>query len=116
MKRRSFIKSLGAVGASALLPSTLPTAFNMSTMYKAANAAIDYAGAQITPPAIMPQVINVFLYGGPSELSGNLTNIVDINNNSQNPYDAKKIKEAHKYLIIYLKSKFYIHLFIIKIK
>ena len=88
MKRRSFIKSLGAVGASAVLPSTWPRAFNMSTMYKSANAAIDYAGARITAPSIMPQVINIFLYGGPSELSGNLTNIVDINNNSQNPYDA----------------------------
>ena len=88
MKRRSFIKSLGAVGASAVLPSTWPRAFDMSTMYKSANAAIDYAGAQITAPLIMPQVINIFLYGGPSELSGNLTNIVDINNNSQNPYDA----------------------------
>ena len=86
MKRRNFLKSIGAVGASALLPSTWPTAYKMSTMYKAANAAINYAGAQINAPAIMPQVINIFLYGGPSELSGNLTNIIDINNNSQNSY------------------------------
>jgi hypothetical protein len=86
MKRRSFIKSMGAVSASALLPSTWPTAFNMSTMYKAANAAVDYAGAQVAAPAIMPQVINIFLYGGPSELSGNLTNIADIDVNSQNSY------------------------------
>jgi hypothetical protein len=34
----------------------------------------------------MPQIINIFLYGGPSELAGNLTNIVDINANSQNSY------------------------------
>jgi len=86
MKRRSFIKSMGAVSASALMPSTWPTAFNMSTMYKAANAAVDYAGVQVDAPAIMPQVINIFLYGGPSELSGNLTNIVDIDANSQNSY------------------------------
>jgi len=86
MKRRNFIKSMGAVGASALLPSTWPTAFNMSTMYKAANAAVDYAGAQIAAPGVMPQVINIFLYGGPSELSGNLSNIVDIDLNSQNSY------------------------------
>ncbi len=79
---------MGAVGASALLPSTWPTAFNMSTMYKAADAAIDYAGAQIAAPATMPQVINIYLYGGPSELSGNLTNIVDIDANSQNSYAA----------------------------
>ncbi|UCB56298.1 MAG: DUF1501 domain-containing protein [Thiotrichales bacterium] len=88
MKRRSFIKSLGAVGASALLPSTWPTAFNMSTMYKAANSAINYSGVNIAAPSIMPQVINIFLYGGPSELSGNLTNIVDINASSQNSYTA----------------------------
>ena len=88
MKRRNFIKSMGAVGASALLPSTWPTAYNMSTMYKAANAAIDYTGAQIAAPTVMPQVINIFLYGGPSELSGNLTNIVDIDLNSQNSYAA----------------------------
>lgn len=79
---------MGAVGASALLPSTWPTAFNMSTMYKAANAAINYAGAQIAAPTIMPQVINIYLYGGPSELSGNLTNITDIDTNSQNSYAA----------------------------
>jgi len=86
MKRRNFIKSMGAVGASALLPSAWPTAFNMSTMYRAASAAVDYTGAQIAAPAVMPQVINIFLYGGPSELSGNLTNIADINLNSQNSY------------------------------
>jgi len=88
MKRRNFIKTIGAVGAAAALPSTWPTAFNMSSMYKAADAAIDYAGAQIAAPAVMPQVINIFLYGGPSELSGNLSNIVDINNNSQNSYSS----------------------------
>jgi len=68
MKRRSFIKSMSAVSASALFPSAWPTAFNMSTMYKAANAAVDYAGAQVAAPGIMPQVINIFLYGGPSVL------------------------------------------------
>ena len=86
MKRRSFIKSMGAVGASALLPSSWPTAFNMSTMYRAANSAVNYAGVQIAAPSVMPQVINIFLYGGPSELSGNLTNINDINASSQNSY------------------------------
>jgi hypothetical protein len=55
-------------------------------MYKNASAAVDYAGANVTAPAVMPQVINIFLYGGPSELSGNLTNIQDIENSSQNSY------------------------------
>ncbi|NNJ97698.1 MAG: hypothetical protein HKP12_11125, partial [Gammaproteobacteria bacterium] len=88
MKRRTFIKSMGAVSASALIPSTWPTAYNMESMYKAANAAVDYTGAQIAAPGVMPQVINIFLYGGPSELSGNLSNIVDIDLNSQNSYAA----------------------------
>ena len=73
---------MGAVSASAFMPS----AFKLSTMYKNASAAVDYAGANVTAPAVMPQVINIFLYGGPSELSGNLTNIQDIENNSQNSY------------------------------
>jgi hypothetical protein len=83
MNRRLFLKSLGAAGASVFIPSSL----NLMSMYKAANAAVDYAGASVVAPSIMPQVINIFLYGGPSELSGNLSNIVDINNNSQNPYE-----------------------------
>ena len=37
-------------------------------------------------PAVMPQIIHIFLYGGPSELAGNLTNIGEIRANSQNPY------------------------------
>ena len=41
---------------------------------------------QYVPPATIPQVISIFLYGGPSELAGNLTNIADINANSQNSY------------------------------
>ncbi len=57
-------------------------------MYKTASAAVDYSTATVVAPAVMPQVINIFLYGGPSELSGNLTNIIDIENNSQNSYAA----------------------------
>ena len=75
---------MGAVSSSVFIPSSL----NLTSLYKNANAAVDYAGASIVPPAVMPQIINIFLYGGPSELAGNLTNIVDIHNNSQNPYDA----------------------------
>lgn len=84
MNKRSFLKSIAALGGSAFLPSSL----NLLSMYKAANAAIDYSAATVNAPAVMPQVINVFLYGGPSELSGNLSNIVDIENNSQNSYAA----------------------------
>jgi len=82
MKRRTFLKSLGAAGAAPFLPG----AFNLSSMYKAANAAVNYPGASVVAPSVMPQVINIFLYGGPSELSGNLTNLIDIELNSQNSY------------------------------
>ena len=84
MKRRTFIKSLSAVSASAFMPS----AFKLSTMYKNASAAVNYAGTSVTAPGVMPQVINIFLYGGPSELSGNLTNIAEIETTSQNSYAA----------------------------
>jgi hypothetical protein len=84
MNKRSFLKSIAALGGSAFLPSSL----NLLSMYKAANAAVDYSAATVIAPAVMPQVINIFLYGGPSELSGNLSNIVDIENNSQNSYAA----------------------------
>jgi len=87
MKRRTFIKSMGAVGASAFMPS----AFKLSTMYKNASAEVKYEDLTVNAPSILPQVINIFLYGGPSELAGNLTNIVDINNNSQNPYDTNGV-------------------------
>jgi len=87
MNKRNFLKSVAALGGSALLPSSL----NPLAMYKTASAAVDYAGATVdvtSVPAVMPQVINIFLYGGPSELSGNLTNIQEINDNSQNSYTA----------------------------
>ncbi len=84
MNKRNFLKSVAALGGSALLPSSI----NPLAMYKTASAAVDYSGATVVAPAVMPQVINVFLYGGPSELSGNLTNIQDIEDNSQNSYAA----------------------------
>lgn len=84
MNKRTFLKSVAALGGSALLPSSI----NPLSMYKTASAAVDYSAATVVAPIIMPQVINVFLYGGPSDLSGNLSNIVDIEANSQNSYAA----------------------------
>ena len=84
MNKRNFLKSVAALGGSALLPSSI----NPLSMYKTASAAVNYSGADVVAPTIMPQVINIHLYGGPSELSGNLTNIVDIEANSQNSYAA----------------------------
>ncbi|MBE9564143.1 MAG: hypothetical protein IMF17_02780 [Proteobacteria bacterium] len=85
MNRRLFLKALAAVGGGAILPQT----FSLSSMYKQANAAINYSAVNITAssvPPILPQIINVFLYGGPSELAGNLSNIADIEANSQSKY------------------------------
>ena len=82
MKRRNFIKSMGALGATATLPAMF---FNDSFIKRAAAAPL-FDKVNFLAPTVMPQVINIFLYGGASELAGNLTNIEDINSNSQNPY------------------------------
>lgn len=83
MKRRNFIKSMGALGTTLVAPSF----FTSQGFIKAARAAPSVADVNFAVPARLPQVINIFLYGGPSELAGNLTNIQDIHDNSQNPYD-----------------------------
>lgn len=83
MNKRSFLKSIAALSGSAFLPSSA----SLLSMYKTASAAVDYEkDLTVIAPDVMPQVINIFLYGGPSELSGNLTNIQDIEVNSQNSY------------------------------
>ncbi|MFK7891532.1 MAG: DUF1501 domain-containing protein [Granulosicoccus sp.] len=82
MKRRDFLKRTTLMGIGATAPSLfgVPGLINQA----AATPLLDSAEYQI--PHIMPQVINVFLYGGPSELAGNLTNMDVISTNSQNPY------------------------------
>lgn len=85
MNRRMFFKILAAAGIAPIIPEVS----SLSSMYKKADAAIDYSAINITAdsiPSVMPQVINLFLYGGPSELAGNLTNIIDIEKNSQKKY------------------------------
>lgn len=85
MRRRTFLKSMGALGMTAYIPASL----NVESIIRTARAdSPDYDAVDFSAPAVMPQVINIFLYGGPSELSGNLTNILDINANSQNAYPA----------------------------
>ena len=85
MNRRMFLKGLAAAGMSAFAPSLT----SLRGLYPAAHAMVDYQGVSVIAPSVMPQVINIFLYGGPSELSGNLTNIVEINDNSQNSYTGR---------------------------
>ena len=79
MKRRNFIKLSLAASASLLVPSL-------------ANAdSVDYDNVnfeQSTYTANAAQVIMVFLYGGASQLSGNLTNIDEIKAKSQSSYDS----------------------------
>lgn len=78
MKRRKFIKSMAALGLSGSALSYI----------KNVNASGIIQDANFITPTRLPQIINVFLYGGASELAGNMTNIADINANSQNPYTA----------------------------
>ena len=47
-----------------------------------------------TKPSVLPKVINIFLYGGPSELAGNLSNIQTINQYSQNSYPSAMLLGA----------------------
>lgn len=95
MKRRDLLKSLAVLGGVAVLPSLLTGRPLISTAGANVSArALREARALVmdsigyTQPQRMPQIISIFLYGGPSELAGNLTNIVEINKYSQNPYPA----------------------------
>ena len=72
--RRQFLKATGLLGLSLALP---PGIFKKEAT-AAALENIDFAA-----PAVIPKIINIFLYGGPSELAGNLSNIEDIAANSQ---------------------------------
>jgi len=82
--RRDFLRrtALLGIGASA------PTLFGLPGFVTraAANPLVDATDFRV--PSVLPQVINVFLYGGPSELAGNLTNMDVIDRNSENPYPA----------------------------
>lgn len=80
MKRRDFLRGM------AMAPA-VPTALSLGLLAERAQAAgLNYDAVDFTPPTLLPQVINIFLYGGASELSGNMTNIEDINYHSMNPY------------------------------
>jgi len=80
--RRSFLKGVGALGLSAVLP------------YNASAAELDYDQIQFDQDIYNnndAQTIIVYLYGGPSELAGNLTNLSQISTESQNPYPLGKM-------------------------
>lgn len=99
MKRRDFVKALGILGSSLAMPQVLGKNGLINSAHaksvserelRNAKAIVageidfqDPTGGGLTT---FPTVINVFMYGGPSELAGNLTNIAAINADSQNKY------------------------------
>lgn len=92
MKRRAFIKSMGLGGAAVYIPSSLTISALLNEAYAASPdyQSLNYTLPDTSPTAssnAFPQVINIFLYGGPSELAGNLTNIQEIETTSQNSYE-----------------------------
>ena len=73
MKRRQFLKSAATLSSSRLI---LPASFSIPFLANKAYAySPTYTDVNITAPSVMPQVINIHLYGGASELAGNLTNM-----------------------------------------
>ena len=85
VKRRDFLKMASALSAGRVLP----VSFGLGALAQQAHAdGPDYSSVNVETPDVMPQVINVFLYGGASELAGNLSNIVDIDENSVNRYSS----------------------------
>jgi hypothetical protein len=75
--RRQFLKVVGIGGLSLALPPMVWKNEVQAALPDTLNYVV---------PARIPQIIHIFLYGGPSELAGNLTNIEEIAANSQNPY------------------------------
>ncbi len=77
MKRRNFIKLSLIATTSLLVPNTL-------------KAETDFSGVVFDKDiysANAAQVIMIYLYGGASQLAGNLTNIDEIKEKSQSSYD-----------------------------
>jgi len=86
LSRRRFLQGLGLLGASLRVPALITTGAYSGKLIAADYNTLDVDFDRTLTVDQMPRIINIFLYGGPSELAGNLSNIVDINANSQNPY------------------------------
>ncbi len=98
MKRRAFIKSLGLT-AGVMGSATIFSPMFGGGIFSQATAAIrprSLDQVDFVLPTVMPQVINVFLYGGPSELAGNLTNIDEINFQSKNKYPGNMLEDGNQ--------------------
>ncbi|WP_353662717.1 DUF1501 domain-containing protein [Hydrogenimonas sp. SS33] len=91
--RRRFLKGLGAFSAASLLPLRLKS------------ADLPYDRIEFDPALYEKnnaQTVIIYLYGGPSELAGNLSNIEEISSKSQNPYplgNDRYMKVVEKYNI-----------------
>lgn len=75
--RRTFLKGIGAAGMLPFLPISVYS------------QDLDYSSIQFDATQYEnnnAQTIIVYLYGGPSELAGNMTQIEEIDKRSQNPY------------------------------
>lgn len=87
MNRRHFLTKSGAFTLAMAAPSFLRMPGLMNSAHAAMLDEVNFA-----MPARLPQVINLFMYGGASELAGNLTNIAQIDATSQNRYPAELLK------------------------
>ncbi len=83
MNRREFLKSASALGFMLAHPGMVfASEMKLRELVHTIQGQVNYQ-----KPSVWPiKWISIFLYGGPSELAGNLTNIEDIDANSQNPY------------------------------
>ncbi len=79
MKRREFLKNSAVLGSSLLFPS-----FAFAKDFDLSGVKFDKSIYENNKT----QTIVIFLYGGASELGGNLTNIEEIKQNSQSNYDS----------------------------
>lgn len=86
INRRRFLQGLGLLGANLRLPVSMTTGAISGKAMAATYDELDVQFDNTLTVDQMPRFINIFLYGGPSELAGNLSNIIDINANSQNAY------------------------------
>lgn len=82
MNRRAFLKTGSALGIATLAPAV----FARQGLSLDQRAMPSLEDIDFVLPSVLPQVINIFLYGGPSELAGNLSNIPRINSTSQTSY------------------------------
>ncbi|MDH4274913.1 MAG: DUF1501 domain-containing protein [Gammaproteobacteria bacterium] len=84
MKRRTLVKAIGLAG----LGLGLGRAFGIQLPNVAlSRRMLNVDMNTLSNFNLFPRVINIFLYGGPSELGGNLSNIGYINSVSQSKYD-----------------------------